>query len=204
MAISIRDFRDADLEPLIELLVEAFEHDPSFARWFDISILDDHRETLERLFRTQITADYLTAGTIDLAVDDDNLVGAALWRRPGESTNIVEQIKTVPEYARIFGHHAPTALYREKVYADHHPKYPHWYLWVIGVSPKAQGQGVGSTLLDHGIERGGDDALYLEASTARSAKLYHSKGFEPMGPIELVEGTTPEFGMWRGPAMPEE
>ena len=74
----------------------------------------------------------------------------------------------------------------------HRPAFDHWYLHTIGVRATAQGRGVGSALLEHGITRFNGTAAYLEASTPRSATLYTRHGFVPVG---TYRGTSPAAGM---------
>ncbi|WP_245802226.1 hypothetical protein [Corynebacterium pacaense] len=61
---------------------------------------------------------------------------------------------------------------------------------------------MGSALLEHGISRAGEEAIYLEATTTRSAQLYHRLGFVPLGYIPNDDSLIPELAMWKPPAMP--
>ena len=47
-----------------------------------------------------------------------------------------------------------------------HPREEHWYLEVLGTRPDRQGEGLGSALIRHGLERAEQDGLpaYLESS----------------------------------------
>lgn len=60
---------------------------------------------------------------------------------------------------------------------------PHWYLWILGVAPEAQGQGVGSALLHEMLQR--DDVrrhpVLLETMTARNVRFYQKHGFQVTG-----------------------
>lgn len=57
-----------------------------------------------------------------------------------------------------------------------------WYLSLLGVSPKAQGRGVGKKLLQWGIDRSEEEGVpsSLEATKA-GLRLYESMGFERIG-----------------------
>ena len=90
--------------------------------------------------------------------------------------------------ARALRHVIATDIYIRK----HRPAFDHWYLHTIGVRATAQGRGVGSALLEHGITRFNGTAAYLEASTPRSATLYTRHGFVPVG---TYKGTSPAAGM---------
>jgi GNAT superfamily N-acetyltransferase len=72
-----------------------------------------------------------------------------------------------------------------------HPTLDHWYLPMIGVDPAAQGRGLGSQLLRHGlaaVDRAGMPA-YLEATSPRSRDLYARHGFAELGVIQ--HGSSP-------------
>jgi ribosomal protein S18 acetylase RimI-like enzyme len=82
-----------------------------------------------------------------------------------------------------------------------HPTIEHWYLAFLGVDPSAQGGGLGSGLLAHGLARCDRDGLpaYLEASSPRNRDLYRRFGFQVVGVIQA--GTSPPiWAMFREPA----
>jgi ribosomal protein S18 acetylase RimI-like enzyme len=77
----------------------------------------------------------------------------------------------------------------------------HEYLWMIGVAPGRQGEGLGSALIGAVLDRCDSDGVpaYLEASSDRSRKLYERLGFELLGsPLTLPDGPQ-MFPMWREP-----
>ena len=61
-----------------------------------------------------------------------------------------------------------------------HPTYPHWYLPWLAVDPARQGRGLGSHLLQSGLDVVDRDHLpaYLETSNPRNVPLYQQHGFE--------------------------
>jgi len=69
---------------------------------------------------------------------------------------------------------------------------PHWYLWVLGVDPPRQGQGVGGALMQPVFARADAEGLpcYLEADKAKNVPFYQRHGFEV-----VVEGDLPDGGM---------
>ncbi|MCZ9308641.1 GNAT family N-acetyltransferase [Corynebacterium uberis] len=204
MTVTIRRYRDADLDPAMELLAAAFESDPSFARMQRLTTTDSQKDALLDLFRAQISKQYAPAGLIDIAESDvtDGIVGVALWDPPQGGPSLRHEIASLPDLARIFGANLPRKLLRDREGASYHPRFPHWYLYVLAVSPRAQGQGVGSTLLNHGIDRAGDEAIYLEASTPRSAALYQRLGLVPLGEIPAHGPGPCERAMWKPPVLP--
>lgn len=82
-----------------------------------------------------------------------------------------------------------------------HPTFEHWYLPLIGVDPVAQGQGLGSALLRHGLaacDRAGLPA-YLHATSPRNRNLYARHGFNVLKVIE-AGSAPPHWAMLREPA----
>jgi GNAT superfamily N-acetyltransferase len=67
---------------------------------------------------------------------------------------------------------------------------PHWYLWVLGVEPGLQGQGIGSRLISNGLERADAQHLpcYLDVNNPRNIPLYQRFGFEV-----FEEGQSPGY-----------
>jgi ribosomal protein S18 acetylase RimI-like enzyme len=63
--------------------------------------------------------------------------------------------------------------------APHHPREPHWYLFVLGVEPEWQGRGVGSALLARFYEKASASGrpAYLETDLHSSVRLYERHGF---------------------------
>ncbi|MGW1870085.1 GNAT family N-acetyltransferase [Streptomyces mauvecolor] len=77
----------------------------------------------------------------------------------------------------------------------------HAYLWMVGVVPDRQGEGLGAALITSVLERCDREGLpaYLEASSERSPHLYRRLGFAPLGePVRLPDGPL-VHPMWREP-----
>lgn len=73
-----------------------------------------------------------------------------------------------------------------------------WYLLMIGVSPKHQRHGIGTSLIDWGLERAQEEGVIciLESSEAGQG-LYERKGFRKVGLLEMAEGATTDQMVWR-------
>jgi GNAT superfamily N-acetyltransferase len=73
-----------------------------------------------------------------------------------------------------------------------HPHEPHWYLPLIGIDPTRQGGGLGSALLGHALAICDQQKMpaYLEATSARSARLYQRHGFAALGSIQAGHSPT--------------
>ncbi|NER51375.1 MAG: GNAT family N-acetyltransferase [Symploca sp. SIO1A3] len=57
---------------------------------------------------------------------------------------------------------------------------PHWYLGMLGVSPKCQGQGIGGMLLQPVLAESDRTKMpcYLETTTSSAVRFYQRHGFE--------------------------
>jgi GNAT superfamily N-acetyltransferase len=85
----------------------------------------------------------------------------------------------------------PAVLYRSLV-ADaamhrHHPEEPHFFVWMLAVSPRHQRTGVGRALLATALERAEqlDAFAYLETANPDNLPYYSSFGFRQTGQTEL-------------------
>lgn len=201
MSPTVLPATQADFPKIVDVLVEAFANDPAFLRW--IPQPDPGSAKLRALFELQIEKQYAVAGNIDVARDSEGeIVGVALWDRPDGNHSAKDQAAMLPRLVSIFGIKAAQVVWTDLSSARFHPKFPHWYLYTVATSSSARGTGVGSALLNHGIARAGDEAIYLEATSTRSAQLYNRLGFVPLGYIPSDDDGTPELAMWKPPAMP--
>ena len=204
MTVHVRDAQHFEIDTVARLLGEAFAVDPSARRIVGDRAPGDAAEELTGLLEVIIRHHYLPAGRVDVAVGEDGtMLGAALWDRPGSSLGLKAQVLAAPRYLRLVGRRLPAVARDGLRFRGYPPKFPHWYLYMLGARPEARGKGVGTALLDHGLERAGDDPAYLEASTPASAALYERVGFVPLGESPVATpGYAPEIGMWRPGAMP--
>jgi ribosomal protein S18 acetylase RimI-like enzyme len=79
---------------------------------------------------------------------------------------------------------------------------PHWYLFVIGVEPACQGQGIGGLLLRHGLARADREGLpvYLETHRPDNVSFYLKYGFEVAEEGRIPSSEVPVYAMVRRPA----
>lgn len=59
-----------------------------------------------------------------------------------------------------------------------HPRYPHWYLSVVGVRPEIHGTGLGRRMIEFAVSLAGRLPLYLETTNPRNLGFYGRFGFE--------------------------
>lgn len=191
--VLIRPASTAEAGPVAELLAQAFSKDPSVEAMLGSG--DHVTAQFAELLALQLRTQYLPHGVVEVAADGADLLGAAVWSRPDAGGSALTQLRLLAGSLRILGQRFPTAMRVELQSVRMHPRFPHWYLYLLGVSPLAQGRGVGGQLLDHRLARLGDDPAYLEASTAGSARLYRRHGFVRLGEVPMG-ATGSLLGMW--------
>jgi GNAT superfamily N-acetyltransferase len=159
----------ADGPAAARALAAAFADDPH-TRWV---FRDDERRPaqLERGYAALIAHAWLPRGEGHIVGGGE---GAALWMRPGEwHLGASARLRLLPSIVRLGPPTAMRLLTAANAMDRHHPHEEHWYLPIVGVTPEAQGRGLGSALLRPVLDRCDADGLpaYLEASTARSRAL---------------------------------
>ncbi|WP_432054187.1 GNAT family N-acetyltransferase [Streptomyces sp. bgisy022] len=199
MGVAIRTAGEQDRERVVRLLDAAFQDDP-VSSW--VFPGEEYRRTTHHRLMAAFTDIVMADGRIDLTEDGS---ACALWLPvpaddPGDGpageddgpASVREAVDPGNERVELIG----------RLTAGIHPGgRAHAYLWMIGVAPGRQGEGLGTALmaaaLDH-CDRTGRPA-YLEASSARSRRLYERLGFEPLGePLALPDGPY-MWPMWREP-----
>lgn len=173
---TVRQATEAEWPGVIDALTSAFEHDPVMN---NVMGGDGKSQKVRDLFGFQIRHTYGPKGTVDVAVTEEGkILGAALWLSPeGQKGGLIDEIRALPEYAKILGPGLLRAAIVDLKLLAARPKFPHWLLYTIGVHEDARGHSIGSHLLDFRRFQLGELPAYLEASTYRSAKLYAQHGF---------------------------
>jgi GNAT superfamily N-acetyltransferase len=169
----------SDVPALVKVLSRAFSQDP-FYRWFVLP--DERRDTRLAaafdLFLREMSGD----------LNETHVVGApdgcAVWRRPGENEfPLLKQLKLFPAFARIMGlSRIPSGLKLLGAMDELHNRLvpePHFYLFIVGVDPPRQNQGLGAQLLEPTLrqcDREGHRA-YLETAQPTNITFYERRGF---------------------------
>jgi GNAT superfamily N-acetyltransferase len=124
--------------------------------------------------------------------------GVAVWMPPQTSEPRQEKAvwSEMDQMAQRFGPEAYrrfTEAFRH--FEDVHHEYmagPHWYLALLGVSPRSQRQGIGGTLLTPILQRADQQSIacYLETFVFDNVAFYERRGFrvveagvEPRGEV---------------------
>ena len=110
-------------------------------------------------------------------------------------------MRLLPPLVRFLGLRTASVLGGLDRMEERHPQDPpHWYLFILGTEPAAQGRGLGSALLDQGLARVDADGMpaYLESSSERNLALYGRHGFEMTSEV-VIPGGPRIWPMWREP-----
>ncbi|MFE4409604.1 GNAT family N-acetyltransferase [Streptomyces sp. NPDC056821] len=206
MGVGIRAAGEDDRELVVRLLDEAFQDDPVSGWVFPER---EYRRTTHHRLMAAFTDIVLAEGRIDVTEDG---TACALWlsmpaadgdgpdRADGgdggdEADDAVRLRESVdPANARVEE--------IARLMAESHPAdRAHEYLWMIGVAPARQGEGLGSALVQHVLDHCDREGLpaYLEASSERSTKLYERLGFTYADrTLDIPDGPR-MWPMWREP-----
>lgn len=132
--------------------------------------------------------------------------GAAMWMLPGGNSNLPPSALPAVFHAVLRSSSGGMKRIMRTIDAmeAHHPKFPHAYLFTIGVRPSAQGKGLGRELFKPMLaacDREGVPA-YLENSNPENSGFYGAHGFERVEMIHPIEGCPPLEAMIRQPRPP--
>ncbi|MER6422153.1 GNAT family N-acetyltransferase [Streptomyces sp. NPDC001137] len=199
MGVAIRAADEGDRELVVRLLDEAFQGDP-VSGW--VFPGEEYRRATHHRLMAAFTGIVLDEGWIDVTEDGS---ACALWLSVPAAEHESEQDAADEGPAQLRAAVDPGNERVEliaRLTAEIHPAgRAHEYLWMIGVAPERQGEGIGSALVQHVLDRCDREGLpaYLEASSARSRALYERLGFQLTGrPLDLPNGPQ-MWPMWREP-----
>jgi ribosomal protein S18 acetylase RimI-like enzyme len=116
----------------------------------------------------------------------------------------MQELRALPMLLRLTGWRRFPRLARLRAVMDkaHPMQRQHAYLWFLGVTPEAQGRGVGSRLikakLDQ-LDREGAPA-FLETASERNVAFYRRHGFDVLSEYRPEADAPRVWAMWREPA----
>jgi GNAT superfamily N-acetyltransferase len=193
----LRTANNDDVRKLADAMAHAFYDDPVFG-WL-MPDEDTRLARLKRFYAIELRHVGLTRGH---AWTSNDLLGAAISTPPG-AWRVPPRVMLAQ--GALFGRYLARAAILLSAVERRHLSDPHYYFAHIGVTPQAQGKGLGSTLMRPTLDRCDHKGLpaYLEASSERSAALYERLGFQITRELRAA-GSPPLRLMVRPPAPTEE
>jgi GNAT superfamily N-acetyltransferase len=199
----VRAATPADSEAITDVLVASFLDDPGAV----IFEPDRGRRAaiLPSFFGAWVRAAIADGG--DLVVPDEPVVrGVASWFGP-ETYGPSDDALAAAGWDAVLEAFGPAAAGRmldmTSELERHHERLmpgPHLRLDFFGVRPEAQGSGIGSRLMEHGLRRADAAGLpcWLETFTERNVAYYGRRGWEVVATYR-VAGGVPVYGLSRRP-----
>ena len=201
--IRIEKLDHGGIDQAAELLARSFETTPDYTHMFPDPYT--RRDALRGFMRAPVR-DSQAEGNCWVATDGTTMLGVAAWQAPGRYPwSLSRNLRALPALTSVL-RHAPGSI-RDLIkfgstIDSHFPDTPLWYLQVIGVSPEAQGLGVGTTLLEPALGRADRDRVpcYLETSNEKAVPFYLRAGFQiDRQDVELMSGGPTYWLMTRPP-----
>jgi GNAT superfamily N-acetyltransferase len=193
MGVRIRQAGEADRDAVVRLVDAAFQDDP-VSKWIFPDA--EHYRRVHAQMMGGFFDQVLQGGWVDVTED---LSAVAMWLptpagEPAPDDGPAQLRAAVdPDNERV----ELVSTYTAAIHPYHRE---HAYLWIIGVDPERQGEGLGTALMApvlDSCDREGT-AAYLEASSERSRELYRRRGFADIGePLRLPDGGPLMYPMWR-------
>lgn len=201
--VTIEPLGRARVDETARMLARAFDDSPLFEFLFPKG--PARLKITAGTFRGTLL-DALAFDQVHVATDATGVIGAACWLPPeGYPITPRRQAFILARIARLIPW-APSRLPNSMRYLAAtdkvHPKDLHWYLSILGVDPRRQGEGLGGRLINHVLERLDREGIpaYLETDKERNLAWYARHRFELRQTLHPVRGGPPVWTMWRDPA----
>lgn len=195
--IPVRSLEPAQRSAVVNVLAEAFEHDPMQAWLFPNG--KRRMKRLRRFYERDVAI--RLDGKATACLFDTRAV--AFWQPPaaGETLSFRSALRLAPCFSSVVAHHPVAAVRVLAAVLRQRPQEPHWYLTHLAVRPDDQGRGLGRVLLQWGIERAEEEGVgtYLETTNPDNLPFYRAAGYSQVGVVR-VAGAPSVWTLWRGPA----
>ena len=192
MTLSIESYLPEYLETTVSVLASAFVTNP-----LHVSAFGPERYDQNRLF-FRIGVQHMFVGHAFVAVLDGEVKGFIHFTVSPQCLPPPEQMPTLAESLfRPLGDAVPHLVDWFSTWCRLDPEDPHVHLGPIGVAPNAQGQGVGTALMNcyiQHLERQRASG-YLETDRPENVEFYKRFGFVVQRKEQLID--TPTWYMWR-------
>jgi GNAT superfamily N-acetyltransferase len=181
MTVEVRSATSERVSAIAAMLGRAFRDDP-ILRW-PLLPTDDTTAATARFFAF---LDEVVA-PLGMLWEAGEAGGAALWIPPGTRLEDLEE-------ASRPGIHSVTAPGKYDALWEwiesRVPREPLWFLDHIGVDPAQQGTGIGSALIEFGLERARRDGVgvFLETGTKSNVAYYERFGFRLAEEADVPDG----------------
>jgi len=194
----------SQIEEASEILAHAFNDEPIF-RYFAREQEQARRNAIKLLAKTALR---YSQPYNHIYTTTNELKGIAVWIPPGKFPLNDFRLLQLGLYALPFKlrlSRLRQLLWLFFTIEEHHqhdiPE-AHWYLFMLGVSPAYQRQGIGSLLLQPILKQADSDRLpcYLETSTPGGVRFYERLGFE----VVRTGGLPKELKFWTMKRSPKE
>jgi GNAT superfamily N-acetyltransferase len=178
---NVPNLQPAQLDDAVQMLARAFFDDPMVM--YVMPDEEKRRRSLPWFFR--LATRYGQAYG-EVFTTPDKVDGTAIWLPPGNTIASTLRMIRLGLLAAPFKFGLPAFMRFMSVlnHLEHLHKRDvppeHWYLFVLGVEPERQGQGVGGTIIQPVLQRADHDQLpcYLETMKERNFTFYRKHGFE--------------------------
>lgn len=187
---SIRVALPAEIDKITDLMDKGFSADPTVT-WLQPT--QKEFSSLHHRFVELSAKPAFGYGGVHVVSDYS---GAAIWYRPGiefDATGfakIVEMASLPDRFESFFQLLNACKKFR--------PTEPYWEFELLAVDPIKHGRGIGSALMEHGLNICDAEGtpVYLESSNAANLSLYRRYGFELLSEVQLPD-TPKRFPMLR-------
>ena len=199
----VRAANTQDVDECAGVLAAAFHPDPGTI----VFIPDDQERAaiLPGFFRTFVRA--ALSEDASIVVAGEPITGVASWFGP-ERHGPSPDAMGAHGFGAILERSGPDATGRllemlQEIEINHEQlaTEPHMRLEFFGVTPAAQGTGIGTALIEHGHRRADElgIACYLETFTEHNVRYYERRGYRTVGEFNIGDGVR-GYGMLRPPA----
>jgi GNAT superfamily N-acetyltransferase len=173
VGIEIRQVTSERAAAVAAMMARAFVDDPMI--WASVAP-ENRDERIRRMFEL-LDDQWANHGVLWEA---DDAAGAAAWLGPDDATALADQNVELKEAFHALS--ADGGVKHDALWdwiESEIPDEPMWYLDQIGVEPARQGQGIGTTLIELGLERARRDGVpaFLETAIAGNVGYYERFGF---------------------------
>jgi GNAT superfamily N-acetyltransferase len=189
----------ADLQGVVDTLVEAFDKDPVWSWAFP----DPEARAAQHAVVFRMTVAHAIANDAVWLTSGYGAVITAFDPGVNEMSDAdAKQFPTV--LGDLLGDHADAVNRLFERFEHARPvDTPHLYVSMLGVRDQARGHGIGMELLGHVVKQGDAQGIgvYLESSNGANDHRYEAAGFSVHGSIPVAPGRPAINTMWRAPGL---